>query len=360
MKKYDGLTNIWLNIKDLSRYPKIQDHFKAVDHLRCKSGYCLISRSFIHQKVNINDCIDLDLKKITFENLHLLNINEIVLCKLPHWDNYVPGKIIKIHDKNEYGDEEEWSFGEKKNTIISFGEGVFDIIFASCPDSDIYLTWHNNNTILQSRSVLTYKNTSFQKYQRFYKSKTMEQLNKYDAPFIIDDIGDTIRNIVNELIDNVIENVRPKSIIHSGLFDKCDTIKNEILRYNVYWLRISSKNFNCSTDSNIFTISSKSLNISHNTTSGTFLSNVSILYPNAIDDILKIQCFNNCGLKMIHKEMYNLKQKQYFLEPQKLSFLNKLPQRIYLFDENMLYTYTGKLCNSAKKFLFSANKIDIK
>ena len=63
---------------------------------------------------------------------------------------------------------------------------------------------------------------------------------------------------------------------------------------------------------------------------------------------------------MIHKKMYNLKQKQYFLEPQKLSFLNKLPQRIYLFDENMLYTYTGKLCNAAKKFLFARNKIDIK
>ena len=165
MKQYNGLTNVWLNITNLSRYPRMDGHLKAIDHLRCRSGYCLVSRSFIHRRVNIENCIDLDLKKITFENLHLLNLNDIILCKLQHWDDYVPGKIIKIHDKIEYGDEEDWLFGEKKNTVISFGGSVFDIIFASCPDSDIYLAWHKNNTIIQRRSILTYKNTLSMDYQ---------------------------------------------------------------------------------------------------------------------------------------------------------------------------------------------------
>ena len=40
-----GLTNIWLNINDLSRYPDDSDDFMAIDHLRCNRGYCFLSRS---------------------------------------------------------------------------------------------------------------------------------------------------------------------------------------------------------------------------------------------------------------------------------------------------------------------------
>ena len=43
--KYDGLTNIWLNIKNLSRYPGNSEDFMAIDHLKCKNGYCFLSRS---------------------------------------------------------------------------------------------------------------------------------------------------------------------------------------------------------------------------------------------------------------------------------------------------------------------------
>ena len=43
MNIFDGMTNIWINISDLSRYPYSKDDFMAIDHLKYRPGYCLIS-----------------------------------------------------------------------------------------------------------------------------------------------------------------------------------------------------------------------------------------------------------------------------------------------------------------------------
>ena len=65
-------------------------------------------------------------------------------------------------------------------------------------------------------------------------------------------------------------------------------------------------------------------------------------------------------MKILHKKHYHLENKEKYLEPQELKFLKKMPQPIFLFNEDMLYTYTGLLCNAAKRYLFRINKIDIK
>lgn len=353
MKTYDGLTNIWLNLKDLSKFPYNMDDCMAIDHLKCNKGYCLISRSVIYKNVNINMCLDLDLDKITPNNLHLFKNGHIILCKMPSWNNYVPGTIIKIHKKII----DEYVLCERThNIMLETIDNTFDICFPSCPDSDICLVWHNGNEIKRNKTVLTYKNllSPENNCETNFIKKTYK-LKSPDAPFLVndEDSGDEIiEDILHDIIDKIVKKNKPTSIVHSGLFDKTDTYKNEILRYKVFWLKICKDN-NC-------LISSKPLNISHNTTSGRFLSNVSIINPGQINEIMKIQVANRCGLKIINKRLYKLVDKAHLLEPQNIKFLKKLPQQLYFFNKDFLYTYTGYLCNAAKQYLFNINKIDIK
>jgi len=160
-----GITNIWLNIKDLSRYPYNTDDFMAIDHLRCRSGYCFLSRSKIIKNVSIGNCIDLQHQPILNKNLHNFNINDVVLCKLPLWNSYAPARIINVNDKLTYGDEETWHLEhnvDNSKIMNTFGYGTFNLCFPSCPESDIYLTWHNGNQIMRERSMMTYKNVLIQ------------------------------------------------------------------------------------------------------------------------------------------------------------------------------------------------------
>jgi hypothetical protein len=366
--KYDGLINIWLNIKDLSRFPQYTADFMAINHLRCKNGYCFLSRSKTINNVAIEYCIDLQHKQILHKNLHNFNINDIILCKLPLWNSYVPAKIINMNDKLTYGNEECWSF--ENNVIIdnhkiinTFGYGTFNLCFPSCPDSDIYLTWHNGNTILRQRSMLTYKNVlpekkmenTILKIKKFKKNKSYYNF----APFYLNDSDsddEEINKCVEDMITKIIETVKPKAILHSGLFDKKDNIKSELLRYNLAWLKIAN-NYN----DEYISISKKSINISHNNIDHTFLSNVAVIYTNHLKNIIKIQCQNNCGMKTINKEKFNLVDKEKWLEPQNIKFFKKYFDYTYFFNnKTYLYTYTGKLCNQAKRYLFNINKIDIK
>ena len=354
MNTYDGLTNIWLNLKDLSKFPYNPDDCMAIDHLKCKKGYCLISRSVTYKNININTCLSLDLDKITSNNLHLFKNGDIILCKMPSWNNYVPGKIIKICKKIK---DDEFVLCERtRNIMLETIDNIFDICFPSCPDSDICLVWHNGNEIIHNKTVLTYKNLLSSENNcetNFIKKKY--KLKKPNAPFFVNEVDsddEIIEDILHNVIDKIIKKYKPTSIIHSGLFDKKDTYKNEILRYKVYWLKINQNN-NC-------LISSKPFYISHNTTSGKFLSNVSIINSSQINEIMKIQVTNGCGLKIINKRLYKLINKSRLLEPQNVKFLKKLPQQLYFFNKDFLYTYTGYLCNAAKRYLFNINKIDIK
>ena len=92
-------------------------------------------------------------------DLHLFNLGDIVLCRMPNWKTYIPAMIRGIKDVVQYGNEDPWYFDGDENVKISetFGMGTFDLYFASCHDSDIYLAWHYSNTIMTGRSMLTYK-----------------------------------------------------------------------------------------------------------------------------------------------------------------------------------------------------------
>tara|TARA_B100000795_G_scaffold125047_1_gene93316 strand:+ start:1915 stop:2610 length:696 start_codon:yes stop_codon:yes gene_type:complete len=191
----NGLINIWLNAKNLSNHP--------LRHLKCKTGYCLLAKSKTYKNINIDNCIE-----------HSSKVGDIILCKLQNWESYVPAKILKKHDKS------------------------FDLYFKSCPDSDIFLTWHSGNKILRERSMLTYVDPI-----------------KCSAPFVEVDY------------------------INSGLFDKKDTYENELLIYKLYWLNATG-------------ISNENINISHNI-AGT-LSNVRVLRDIHFKNIVKMQWLKHC------------------------------------------------------------------
>ena len=214
--------------------------------------------------------------------------------------------------------------------------------------------------------MLTYKNIDYaNKYYKNYQQKSKKiKKNKEPsiAPFLndseteSDSDSEELNDILNNIINKVIEYNTPKLILHSGLYDKYDHVKSELLRYNLAWINIAN-NYG---DSYI-KVSKKSINISHNTTSGTFLSNVKVLSPTNMFDIIKIQNNNRHGLKVLNKKMYNFNGKDKFLEPQEINFFKKMPLQNFLFDKNnFLYTYTGILCQQAKRYLFNTNKIDIK
>ena len=351
-----GITNIWLNIKDLSRYPYNADDFMAIDHLRCRSGYCFLSRSKIIKNVSIGNCIDLQHQPILNKNLHNFNINDVVLCKLPLWNSYAPARIINVNDKSTYGDEETWHLEhnvDNSKIMNTFGYGTFNLCFPSCPESDIYLTWHSGNKIVRERSMLTYKNVLPKEKKIQPKMKKSKSYNDI-APFYFNDSesdDEEILNCIEEMITKVIDN---PAILHSGLFDKKDSSTSELLRYKLCWL----KNYD-----NYIGISKKSINISYNNIEQTFLSNVAVIHQNHFNNIIKIQCQTQCqtqcGMKIINKRNFTDKEK--LLEPQDAKFFKKYFEYThFLNNKTYLYTYTGQLCPLAKKYLFGVNKIDIK
>ena len=242
-----------------------------------------------------------------------------------------------------------------------FGDCTLDLNFVACPDSDIYLVWHYNNSVINSRSMLTYKNINCaKKCYKDYEKQSKKQEKTYAAPFLNDSESDSdseeLNDILNNIIDRVIEYNTPKYILHSGLYDKKDHIKSELLRYNLAWINIAN-----SFGDTYIKVPKKAANISHNTTSGTFLSNVKVISPIDMYNVIKIQCGNRNGLKALNKKMFNLIGKERFFEPQEIKFLKKFPDVFFLFDKNKyLYTYTGILCEQAKRYLFNTNKIDIK
>ena len=172
-----------------------------------------------------------------------------------------------------------------------------------------------------------------------------------NAPFCLNESDDEeINNCIRDMITEVIEIVKPKIILHSGLFDKKDNIKSELLRYDLAWLN---------SNEHYITVSKKSINISHNNIIQTFLSNVAVINEHHLKNIIKLQCQNNYGMKLINKKMFNFANKDN-LEPQNIKFFRKYDNTPFFNNETYLCTYTGILCKDAKKYLFNVNKIDIK
>ena len=148
---------------------------------------------------------------------------------------------------------------------------------------------------------------------------------------------------MNKLVDDVVKTNTPNGIIHTGIFDKRDTYKNELLRYKVSWLKVDQNNYR--------SVSSKTINVSQNMTNGTFLSNVAVIHPLHINEILKIQKSNRCGLKMVNKRHLFLNNTRNVLEPQDVKFLSKLPRNLLIYNHDYIYTYT-EICVIKQKNIY--------
>ena len=46
--KYEGKVNIWVNKKNLAIFPKDKDQLNAINILKSRPGYCIVSRSKLY------------------------------------------------------------------------------------------------------------------------------------------------------------------------------------------------------------------------------------------------------------------------------------------------------------------------
>tara|TARA_B100000795_G_scaffold193995_1_gene148261 strand:+ start:2550 stop:3893 length:1344 start_codon:yes stop_codon:yes gene_type:complete len=362
---YDGAVNIWINKKDLFKFPKNFDVNK-IDIFSCLYGYCLVSRSKVFNNISLQCFRDLFSNKITNENCHTFCEGDVLLAKMLHWKKFIPCTILKVNDKIEYGSE------NNVDDLSYFGESTFNVVFPCCPDSEIYLAWHNHNTIVQNKSVLSYPKKNF-----------LEEMEEVDVIFddnSSDDSDDDIENILDNIISEVIGEVisgekscnvefgnnsygdgyrdSPSSFtdteyIITGVVDK-KVIGKEILKFNTYWIKNNTYN------SIEKFISKKSVTISatefSENLSKSFLPNVCVLENYEMEHILKIQELNGYGCKFFNWDtkyedaLYNNK-----LEPQEYNFFKFSSNPVikdYL-SRNKGVTFTGALCDIAKKYLFN-------
>ena len=282
-----------------------------------------------------------------------------------HWKKFIPCTILKVNDKIEYGSE------NNVDDLSYFGESTFNVVFPCCPDSEIYLAWHNHNTVVQNKSVLSYPKKNF--------LKEIEEVNVIFDDNSSDDSDDDIENILDNIINEVIsgEEVKkscnvafgnnsygdgyrdsPSSFtdteyIITGVVDK-KVIGKEILKFNTYWIKNNTYN------SIEKFISKKSVTISatefSENLSKSFLPNVCVLENYEMEHILKIQELNGYGCKFFNWDtkyedaLYNNK-----LEPQEYNFFKFSSNPVikdYL-SRNKGVTFTGALCDKAKKYLFN-------
>lgn len=366
---YDGVVNIWINKKDLFKFPKNFD-INKIDIFSCLYGYCLVSRSKVFNNISLQCFRDLSSNKITNDNCHTFCEGDVVLAKMLHWKKFIPCTILKVNDKIAYGSE------NNVDDLSYFGESTFNVVFPCCPDSEIYLAWHNHNTIVQNKSVLSYPKKNF-----------LEEMEEVDVIFddnsSDDSNDDDIENILNNIINDVISfsgeeekencNVEfgnnsygdcyidsPSSfnnnnkLIITGVVDK-KVMGKEILKFNTYWIKNNTYN------SFEKFISKKAVTIAANefseNLSKSFLPNVCILENYEFEHILKIQEINGYGCKFFNWDtnyenaLYNNK-----LEPQEYNFFKFSSNHSVIKDylsRNKGITFTGALCDVAKKYLFN-------
>ena len=122
--KYDGKVNIWINKKNISIFPKEKEQLNAVNILKSRPGYCIISRSKLYKYVSLEHCISINGKKIMIDDLLNYSVGDIILSKLPGWKSFLPCTIKSFHDINDDKNEK-------------FGGATLSLMFVSCPESDL-------------------------------------------------------------------------------------------------------------------------------------------------------------------------------------------------------------------------------
>jgi len=365
LNNYDGSINLWVNKKELFKFPNSYD-VNQIDIFSCLYGYCLVGRSKVFKDFSLKYCRDLSWNKII--DCNMFSKGHLLLGKMPHWEKYLPCTILKINDVIKYGSE------KTMEDLDNFGETTFEVIFPCCPDSDIFLAWHNHNSIVKNKSVLSYP-----------KKRFFSDIEELDTVF---DCSDEESDASNDVVvsgpvvsgpvvsgpvvsgpvvsgpvvsdpvvsDPVVKDLQfGKNYISeknvSGMVNKI-CMGKEILQFHTYWLRdYSYLTRNCS-------ISRKSITVGANEFSNktSFLPNVCVLENYEIEHILKIQSgckFFNWPIEY-KNAMYNNK-----LEPQESSFFNFSSDKhvIKKFLNNKKgVTFTGILCESARKYLFNITK----
>lgn len=327
---YDGKTNIWINKKNIAIFPNDRDQLNAINILKSKPGYCIVSRSKLYKYIPLNFCLSINGEKINEKNVYTYSVGNIILSKLPGWKSFLPCTIKSF----------QTSDGNLKYITLN-------LLFISCPESELTIAWNYSRNIIPNKSVISHVNT--EKYNFTEIDDNITTFDCKQAPFALSFLEVDANECKNVIIS------RDYSYIPSGFIDKNEASSDkQILKYNLGWVKPSIE---CFDSKNIFgkkAVTVASSYFSNNFTKD-FLPNVRILEPEQFNKIFKIQ-HNNVGLTSIvskNENIHALHQKC-IIEPQTLEHFKSIKNVARYYMENNNYvTFTGKLCESAKKYLFN-------
>lgn len=329
---YDGKVNIWVNKKNIALFPEYRDDINAVNILKSKPGYCIVSRSKLFKDVPLEVCQNIAGEKIMESSLNSYSVGDIILAKLPGWKSFVPCTIKSFYDKN-------------KN--LAFKKATLNLLFISCPESDFTIAWNYSRNIVPNKSVISYTDMRSEKLN----DRTIQNNLSYcDAPFLVDTYEQNLYE--NTIITN---STNHTNNIFTGLIDKNENNEHkQILKYNLSWI----KPYFSFTSRNIFgkkgiTVASSSFSKS---ITKDFLPNVRVLEPEQFNNIFKIQQ-NTVGLmKVISKNQSTFPNQDYYcnIEPQNIKqFKGNVHAAAYYLERNNYITYTGNLSQDARKYLLN-------
>ena len=333
LKLYSGYHNIWFSLSKVQYFNNtISPNHNTINIIKPRMGYCIISRSCKKNNILAKFCYNLEGYRLT--NKSKLKVGDIVFCRYSDWRYHCLGVIKKL--RQDYNKDL-----------------VFDLVFSCCPDSELFLAWHFNNSIEQNRTLLKYKlpNENLKDNGDIkYKTslETIKEENTSCAAFICqEDIEDTEIE-KNEILgsNKYMEN---KSDEYScPFFSKKTFNNNEIIKYNTFWVNENKYNKKLFKRKEII-VSSRE-NVTNIFTE--CLSNVKVISDFHMKNILNIHQRKHDSLKLIKTVSQNLNMNM--LEPQELSFFiqnNNFVRISNAIKGGLLCTYTGKLCNKAKQYL---------
>lgn len=350
---YHGFQNIWFTMNKVRFFENSEPRHNTINILKARMGYCLISRSCVKRNILAQYCYNINGYKLT--NNSKLTLNQVVHCKFYNWKYFCLGSIIKIRKNYD-------------------GELIIDIKFPSCPDSDIILAWHFNNSIEKNKNLLRYslpnhnlvdnskentkeytkennKNNKFKpRLETIEEEKPQEEM----AAFLLDEDlydSDMESNAENEIIGGSKygeEKINLNNHFVTPLFIGSAHNNNEIIKYNVFWLNNDVYNSRLFKRKQIVVSSRENVKNPYT----DCLPNVKIIPEYHMKNILNIHQRKHSSLKVIKTHKKNVLMNM--LEPQNLNFFkyNRNYKRIaQALNRDLLCTYTGRLCYEAKKYL---------
>lgn len=334
LKLYTGYNNIWFGLSKVQFFNNTDPPHNTINIIKPKMGYCIISRSCTKFDVLAKFCYNLKGYRLT--NKSKLKVGDIVFCKYSDWRFYCLGAIKRL--RQNYNNEV-----------------VFDLVFSCCPDSDLVLAWHFNNSIEKNRTLLKYNlpnDNLIDNGERKYKPEleTIEEEKTSCGAFVFEEDMEDLGIEENEIIGANKFNENECETYSSPFFSKKTFNNNEIIKFNTFWV---NENIHCK---QLFKrkeiIVSSRENVKNIYTD--YLSNVKIISDFHMKNILNIHQRKHDSLKIIKTGAKNLDMNM--LEPQEISFFKQNNNFIRIanaINSGLLCTFTGKLCNKAKQYLLT-------